>query len=42
MLSLVRQSFETRKKQEHLMDYLQVYYHPDRFQYQMDLQMDDK
>jgi GntR family transcriptional regulator len=40
LLSLVRQSFETRKNQEQLVDYLQVYYHPDRFQYQMDLQLD--
>lgn len=41
LISLVRQSFETRKKQEQLVDYLQVYYHPDRFQYQMDLKMDE-
>jgi GntR family transcriptional regulator len=40
LLSLVRQSFETRGNKEQLVDHLQVYYHPDRFQYQMDLQLD--
>ncbi len=40
LLSLVRQSFETRSNGEQLVDHLQVYYHPDRFQYQMDLQLD--
>lgn len=42
LISLVRRSFETREGKEHLVDYLHVYYHPDRFQYQMDLQMDGK
>jgi GntR family transcriptional regulator len=41
LISLIRRSFETRKGQEHMVDYLQVFYHPDRFQYQMDLKMDD-
>jgi GntR family transcriptional regulator len=40
LLSLVRRSYETRKKADHLVDYMQVYYHPDRFQYQMDLTLD--
>jgi len=42
LLSLVRRSYETRKGKEHLVDYLHVHYHPDRFQYQMDLQLDEK
>jgi len=41
LISLTRRSFETRQKQEQLVDYLQIYYHPDRFQYQMDLQLDE-
>lgn len=41
LISLVRQSFITEKKQEKLVDYLQVFYHPDRFQYQMDLKLDE-
>jgi GntR family transcriptional regulator len=40
LISLVRRSFETHKKVDHLVDYMQVYYHPDRFQYQMDLSLD--
>ena len=40
LLSLVRRSYETRKKADHLVDYMLVYYHPDRFQYQMDLTLD--
>ncbi|NCF20774.1 MAG: UTRA domain-containing protein [Haliea sp.] len=40
LISLVRHSFETRKGEEQLVDYLQVYYHPDRFQYRMDLEID--
>jgi len=42
LISLIRHSFETRNGQEHLADYLQVFYHPERFQYRMDLQMDDR
>ena len=41
LLSLTRRSFNKVKNEEHLMDYLQVYYHPDRFQYRMDLTLDD-
>tara|TARA_R110002049_G_scaffold108165_10_gene256290 strand:+ start:351 stop:1130 length:780 start_codon:yes stop_codon:yes gene_type:complete len=40
LLSLVRHSFKTVRGQEQLADYLQVFYHPDRFQYQMDLTLD--
>ncbi len=41
LLSLARHSFETHAGEEHLVDCLQVYYHPDRFQYQMDLELDE-
>ena len=41
MISLVRHSFITVRKQEQLVDHLQVFYHPDRFQYQMDLKLDE-
>lgn len=37
VLRLVRKSYD---KQEKLVDYLDVRYHPDRFQYQMDLTLD--
>ena len=40
LISLVRHSFETRGGAEQLVDYLHVYYHPDRFQYRMDLELD--
>jgi len=40
LLSLKRRSFNTANGSEQLMDYLQIYYHPDRFQYRMDLQLD--
>ena len=40
LISLVRHSFDTRDGEERMVDYLQVYYHPDRFQYRMDLQVD--
>ena len=40
LLSLVRHSFARVQGEERLVDYLQVYYHPDRFQYQMDLTLD--
>ena len=42
LISLVRRSYETRKGKEQLVDYLHVHYHPDRFQYQMDLELDTK
>ena len=41
LISLLRRSFETRKNTEELVDYMHVYYHPDRFQYQMDLTLDN-
>ncbi len=41
LLSLTRHSFETKNGKENLVDHLQVYYHPDRFQYQMDLKLDE-
>ena len=40
LISLVRHSFDMQGGQERMVDYLQVYYHPDRFQYRMDLQVD--
>ena len=40
LISLTRQSFQTRNGEEQLVDYLQVYYHPERFQYRMDLELD--
>jgi GntR family transcriptional regulator len=41
LLSLTRRSFNKVGKAEQLMDHLQVYYHPDRFQYRMDLTLED-
>jgi GntR family transcriptional regulator len=41
LISLVRHSFTTENEGERLVDYLQVFYHPDRFQYQMDLKLDN-
>jgi GntR family transcriptional regulator len=41
LLSLTRHSFETQGGKENLVDHLQIYYHPDRFQYQMDLKVDE-
>lgn len=41
LISLVRHSFDMHDGEERLVDYLQVYYHPDRFQYRMDLNIDD-
>ncbi len=41
LLSLVRQSFISEDGEEKLVDYLEVFYHPDRFQYRMDLNLDD-
>ena len=42
LLSLIRRSYETRNGAEKLVDYLHVFYHPLRFQYQMDLRLDGK
>jgi GntR family transcriptional regulator len=41
LLSLTRRSYKQQGKKENLMDYLQVLYHPDRFQYRMDLTLDE-
>ena len=41
LISLVRHSFDMQGGQERMVDYLQVYYHPDRFQYRMDLTVED-
>ena len=41
LLSLTRRSYNQVNDEEHLMDFLQVLYHPDRFQYRMDLTLDD-
>lgn len=40
LISLVRHSFTTESEGERLVDYLHVFYHPDRFQYQMELKLD--
>lgn len=41
LLSLIRRSYNRSDGEEHLMDYLRVLYHPERFQYRMDLTLDD-
>jgi GntR family transcriptional regulator len=41
LISLVRHSYDMHDNSERLMDYLQVYYHPDRFQYRMDLVVEE-
>lgn len=38
LLSMIRQSFNSQEKE---IDYMQVYYHPERFQFEMDLTIDD-
>jgi len=40
LLSLRRRSYNQVGDGEHLMDYLEVVYHPERFQYRMDLTLD--
>jgi len=40
LLHMVRQSYETHSGKERLVDHLTAHYHPDRFQYQMDLKLD--
>lgn len=40
LISLTRQSYETHNGTEQLVDHLQVHYHPERFQYRMDLELD--
>jgi len=41
LLSLTRRSYNLVDDEEKLMDYLQVLYHPERFQYRMDLTVDE-
>ncbi len=41
LLSLTRRSYNQANDHEHLMDFLEVLYHPDRFHYRMDLTLDD-
>lgn len=41
LLSLIRRSYSKIDGEEVLVDYLHAFYHPDRFQYQMDLKPDD-
>ncbi|MEP5567550.1 MAG: GntR family transcriptional regulator [Halioglobus sp.] len=41
LLHLLRKSYITAGKNEELVDILEVFYHPDRFQYQMDLQIEN-
>ncbi|MFK7828800.1 MAG: GntR family transcriptional regulator [Congregibacter sp.] len=40
LISLVRQSYTTTGGQEKIVDYLHAHYHPERFEYQMDLRLD--
>lgn len=40
LLSLIRRSYTMINGEETLVDYLHTFYHPDRFQYQMDLKPD--
>ena len=41
LLSLTRRSYNQDNGDEHLVDYLTVVYHPERFQYRMDLRVDN-
>ena len=41
LLSLTRRSYKQVNDGEQLMDFLEAQYHPDRFQYRMDLTLDD-
>ena len=41
LISLARHSYEMHEGEEQLVDFLQVYYHPERFQYRMDLKIED-
>ena len=42
LISLIRHSYTTQGDNEQIVDYLHVHYHPERFQYQMDLRIDGK
>lgn len=41
LIELVRRSFKTEGSEECMVDYLHTHYHPERFQYQMDLTLDN-
>lgn len=41
LIELVRRSFTTEAGKERMVDYLHTHYHPERFQYQMDLTLED-
>lgn len=40
LISLLRHSYVTRKGKEQIVDILHAHYHPERFQYRMDLRLD--
>jgi GntR family transcriptional regulator len=40
LISLIRHSYTTTAGTEKIVDYLHAHYHPERFQYQMDLRLD--
>lgn len=40
LIELTRHSFTTEGSKERMVDYLHTHYHPERFQYQMDLRVD--
>lgn len=40
LISLIRHSYVTQGGAERIVDYLHAHYHPERFQYQMDLRLD--
>jgi DNA-binding GntR family transcriptional regulator len=42
LISLIRESFTSGGDGEKLVDYLHIYYHPDHFQYRMDLELGNK
>lgn len=42
LISLVRRSYSSNNGQEVLRDFMHIFYHPDRFQYQMDLKLDEE
>ena len=41
LIELTRHSFTTEDGEERMVDYLHTHYHPGRFQYQMDLRLDE-
>ncbi len=42
LIEMIRHSFTTVGGEERMVDYLHAHYHPERFQYQMDLTLDDQ